>query len=197
MVSDLQTGENGMKLFIKNMVSDRCKMFVQSVLEKMGFNCNIIRLGEAEITENLSEEKINQLKVTLFKYGFELLNDKKSILVEKIKNIIIEMIHYSDEKPKATFSNYLSDKLNYDYTYLSNLFSKVRGMTIEHFIILHKTERVKEMLVYTEYSIYEISRKLHFCSVQHMTNQFKKITGLRPSDFKKLKQKRLISLDKL
>lgn len=186
-----------MKLFIKNMVSIRCKMIVKSVLEDLGLHYNYVQLGEAEIRESLTEIQLNQLKDILFQYGLELMEDKKSLLVEKIKITIIEMIHYSDEQPGIKFSIYLSEKLNYDYTYLSNLFSEVMGTTIEHFIISHKIERVKELLVYSDLTLFEISRKLHYSSVPHLSNQFKKITGLSPSYFKKLKQIRLIALDNL
>lgn len=186
-----------MKLFIKNMVSVRCKMTVKSVLENLGLHYNYVQLGEAEIRQGLTEIQLSQLKDILFQYGFELMDDKKSILVEKIKIAIIEMIHYSTEPPIMKFSIYLSQKLNHDYTYLSNLFSAVNGTTIEHFIISHKIERVKEMLVHNELTLFEISRKLHYSSVSHLSYQFKKITGLSPSYFKKMKQKRLIGLDNL
>ena len=186
-----------MKLFIKNMVSIRCKMIVKSVLENLGLHYNYVQLGEAEIRENLTEDELSQLKTALLKYEFELIEDRKTILVEKIRNVVVEMIHYSDVQPDVKFSIYLSDKLNYDYTYLSNLFSRVKGTTIENFVISHKIERAKEMLVYNEFTLTEISRKLHYSSVPHLSNQFKKITGLSPSYFKKMKQKRLIALDSL
>ncbi len=131
------------------------------------------------------------------KWGLELMDDKKSMLIEKIKNVIIESIHYSDEQLQINFSNYLSEKLNYDYTYLANLFSEVEGTTIEHFIIGHKIERVKELIVYDELSLTEIAWKLHYSSIAHLSNQFKKITGLTPSYFKQLRQKRRTSLDNL
>ncbi|HET6768182.1 MAG TPA: helix-turn-helix domain-containing protein [Chitinophagaceae bacterium] len=186
-----------MKLFIKNMVSIRCKLIVRSVLENLGLHYKYVQLGEAEITGDLTEIQLNQLKDTLFQYGLELMEDKKSILVEKIKNTIIEMIHYSNEQPVIKFSIYLSEKLDYDYTYLSNLFSEVRGTTIEHYIISNKIERAKELLVYTDLTLSEISRKLHYHSVPHLSNQFKRITGLSPSDFKRMKKKKLIALDNL
>lgn len=172
-------------------------MIVTSVLENLGLHAVNVQLGEAEISENITEKQFNGLKAALLHYQLELLEDNKSILVEKIKNTIVDMVHYSNERPALKFSVYLSKKLNYDYTYLSNLFSKVKGITIERYIILHKIERVKEMLVYTEYSLSEISRKLHFCSVQHLTTQFKKITGFNPTHFKNNKQMRLIALDNL
>src|SRR5690242_7869667 len=149
-----------------------------------------VDLGEAEIREDITKEQQNQLKAALIKWGLELMDDKKSMLIEKIKSVIIELVHYSDEQLKNNFSNYLSQKLNYDYTYLSNLFSEVEGTTIEHFMITHKIEHVKELLVYDELSLTEIAWKLHYSSVAHLSNQFKKITGLTPTHFKQLKQKR-------
>jgi AraC-like DNA-binding protein len=183
------------KLIIKNMVSIRCKMIVKLVLENMGLYYNFVELGEAEIAGNLSEKKRNQLKTALLMFGLELVENKKDILVEKIKNVIVEMIHYEDELPKIKFSDYLSEKLNYDYTYLANLFSEVKGISIEHFMLSHKIERVKELLVYGELTIKEIAWKLHYSSVAHLSNQFKKITGLTPTHFKNMKHKRLIALE--
>jgi AraC-like DNA-binding protein len=186
-----------MELFIKNMVSIRCKMAVKSVLDTFGLGCTRVEIGRAEISENPTEEKLNQLNATLLKYGFELLEDRKAILVEKIKNIVVEMIHYSEEQPKVKFSIYLSEKLNYNYTYLSNIFSKVKGTTIEHFILSHKIERAKEMLAYNEFKLADIARKLHYSSIPHLSNQFKNITGHTSSHFKRMKQKGLIPLDNL
>lgn len=186
-----------MKLFIKNMVSIRCKMIVRSELQKLKLHCLTVELGEAEIKENLDEEKYNQLKQALLHFGLELMETKKSKLIEKIKNIVVEMIHYSDEPPKQTFSSYLSEKLDYDYHYLSNLFSEVKGTTIEQYIIAHKIERAKELLVYEELSLTEIAHKLHYSSVAHLSNQFKKVTGLTPSFFKKTKNKRFTAREDL
>ncbi len=182
-----------MKLLIKNMVSLRCKMIVKSELEKLGYHWTVVELGEVEIIENVSVKEQNLLKTALLKYGFELMEDKKSMLIEKIKTIIIELIHYSDEPLSINFSDYLSKKLSYDYNYLSNLFSEVKGTTIEHFIIAHKIERAKELLIYNELTLTEIAWKLHYSSVAHLSNQFKKVTGLTPSFFKKMKHKRLTS----
>lgn len=176
-----------MKLFIQNMVSNRCKMIVKSELKKLGLHFILVELGEVEIFENISEEQQNILNAGLKKTGLVLMNDKKGILIEKIKNIIIEFVHYSDEKLKVNFSNYLSEKLNYDYTYLANIFSEKQGTTIEHFILNHKIERVKELLIYDEFNLTEIADKLHYSSVAHLSNQFKKITGLNPSHYKNLK----------
>jgi len=150
----------------------------------------VVELGEVEIMENVSPAQLAEFKFSLLKYGLELLDDKKSILIERIKKVIIELIHYADEPSKVNFSDYLSEKLNHDYTYLANLFSAVVGINIEHYIIMHKIERVKELLVYDELSLKEISYKLHYSSVAHLSNQFKKITGLTPSYFKKSKENR-------
>ena len=186
-----------MKLLIKNMVSLRCKMIVRAELERLGYFINILELGEVEIREALTSEQWIVLKAALKHFGLELMEDKKSILIEKIKNIIVEMIHYSEELPVLNFSHYLSNKLGYEYNYLSNLFSEVKGTTIEHFIIAHKIERAKELLIYDELSLTEIAEALHYSNVAHLSNQFKKVTGLTPSFFKKMKHKRLIALENL
>ena len=186
-----------MKLLIKNMVSLRCKMIVRSELEKMNLHFTVVELGEVEVTEELSSKQQEELKTSLLKSGLELLEDKKSMLIERIKNIVVEMIHYSDEPPLLNFSTYLSEKLSYDYNYLSNLFSEVKGTTIEHFIISHKIEKAKELLIYNELTLTEIAEKLHYSNVAHLSNQFKKVTGLTPTFFKKMKHKRLIALENL
>jgi len=186
-----------MKLLIKNMVSLRCKMIVKSELENMSLHFTRVELGEVEISEELSSEKRGELKTALLRSGLELMEDKKSMLIEKIKNIIVEMIHYTEEPPVLNFSNYLSEKLNYDYNYLSNLFSEVKDITIEHFIIAHKIERAKELLIYDELTLTEIAEKLHYSNVAHLSTQFKKVTGLTPSFFKKMKYKRTIALENL
>jgi YesN/AraC family two-component response regulator len=168
-------------------------MIVKSELEKLGLHFAVVELGEVEIRERLSVKQKKQLQAALLQSGLELLEDKKLILIEKIKNIIVEMIHYSDEPPALNFSAYLSEKLHYDYNYISNLFSEVKGTTIEHYIIAHKIERAKELLIYNELNLTEIAYKLHYSSVAHLSNQFKKVTGLTPSFFKKMKHKRLIA----
>ena len=163
----------------------------------MHLHFTVVELGEVNILENLSSEQRKELKISLLKSGLELLEDKKSILIEKIKNIVVEMVHYSEEAPLLNFSAYLSEKLNYDYNYLSNLFSEVKGITIEHFIIAHKIERAKELLIYNELTLTEIAEKLHYSNVAHLSNQFKKVTGLTPTFFKKMKHKRLVALENL
>lgn len=184
-----------MVLHIKYMVSLRCKMVVKEELIKLGLHYIIVELGTVEILEDLKQEQLDQLKRNLSKSGLELLDDKKSILIEKIKNVIIELIHYSDELPKVNYSDYISEKLKYDYTYLANIFSEVKGISIQHFIIIHKIERVKELLLYDELDLTEISYRMNYSSVAHLSNQFKKITGLSPSFYKQLKQKRIGNLE--
>ena len=172
------------------MVSNRCKMAVKEDLKKLGLHFIVVDLGEVEIMENITAEQREQVRLALFNSGFELMDDKKSVLIEKIKNIIIEMVHNSDELIKTNFSDYISEKLNHDYTYLANLFSEVQGTTIEQFIISHKIERIKELIIYGEQNITEIAWKMNYSSVAHLSNQFKKVTGLSPSHFKQLKDKR-------
>jgi AraC-like DNA-binding protein len=185
------------KLFIKNMVSIRCKLVVKAVLENLGLNYSTVELGEVKITGSLSHAKQEELRHGLLAFGLELLDDRKSIIVEKLKNVIVEMIHYADELPSIKFSHYISKKLNYDYTYLANLFSEVKGMSIQHFMITHKIERVKELMIYDELSLTDIAWQLHYSSVAHLSAQFKKITGLSPTHFKNMKQMRLTALDDL
>lgn len=186
-----------MELHIKNMVSNRCKLIVKSELEKLGLHYASIKLGVAEIADDTPPEKITLLDFNLKKSGLSLIEDKKSMLVEKIKNVIIELVHYSEDQIKVNFSDYLSEKLNYDYTYLANLFSEHQGTTIEHYFLHHKVERVKELLIYDELNITEIAYRLHYSSVAHLSNQFKKITGLTPSHYKHLRVKKRIPLEKV
>jgi len=179
------------------MVCIRCKMVVKSEMEKLGVHYTIVELGEAEIREDISTEQMDRLSVALRKTGLELMDDKKSILVEKIKAVIIELVHYNEEQIKINLSDYLSEKLNHNYTYLSNLFSEVKGTSIEKFYLTHKIEKVKELLVYDELNLTEIADKLHYSSVAHLSNQFKKMTGLTPSHFKNLKHKRRSTLENM
>jgi AraC-like DNA-binding protein len=172
------------------MVSARCKMAVKEELKKLGLHFIVVDLGEVEIMENISSGQREELKVNLLNSGLELMDDKRAMLIEKIKNVIIETVHHSDEIIKINFSNYLSERLNHDYTYLANLFSEVQGTTIEQFLISHKVERIKELIIYGELNITEIAWKMNYSSVAHLSNQFKKVTGLSPSHFKQLKDKR-------
>lgn len=184
-----------MKLYIKYMVSLRCKLMVKEELNKLGMHYVIVDLGMVEIMEYITEEQKKQLSKNLLKIGLKLLDSKKNILIEKIKNVIVEMIHHTDSLPKINYSDYISRKLGYDYTYLANVFSEVKGITIQQFIIIHKIERVKELLIYNELNLSEISYKLHYSSVAHLSGQFKKITGLTPTFFKQLKIKRRKNLE--
>jgi YesN/AraC family two-component response regulator len=180
------------------MVSNRCKMVVKEALKKLGLHFTPVDLGVVEIMETISEEQRNQLKKELLHSGLELMDDKRAILIEKIKNVVVEMVHTNmEETIKTKFSIYLSEKLDHDYTYLANLFSEVQGTTIEQFIIYHKIERIKELMIYDELSITEIAWKMNYSSVAHLSNQFKKITGLSPSHFKKLKDKRRSPIEEI
>ena len=172
-------------------------MIVRTACESMSLNIIHLELGEVIISEDLSPDQQKDFGAAIKAYGFELLEDRKAIIIEKIKNIVIEVIHYSEEPLLVNFSNYLSERLNYEYNYLSNLFSEVKGTTIEHYIIAHKIERAKELLVYNEMTLTEVAEKLHYSSVGHLSNQFKKVTGLTPSFFKKMKNKRFIALENL
>ena len=179
------------------MVSNRCKLVVKQELTKLGLHFIVLELGEVEIMEKLTPEQQQQLKLALHSSGLELMDDKRSVLIEKIKTIIIEMVHHSDEVIKVNFSHYLSEKLNHDYTYLANLFSEVQGTTIEQFIIAHKIERIKELIIYGEMNITEIAWKMNYSSIAHLSNQFKKVTGLSPSHFKKLKDKKRSPIEEI
>ena len=170
---------------------------VKHELEKLDLHYISVELGMIEIKEDISEFQKQELKSNLAISGLELMDDKRSILIDKIKNVIIEMIHYSDEVPKVNYSDYIAQKLNYDYTYLSNLFSEVKGITIQHFIIKHKIERAKELILYNELNLTEIAYKLNYSSVAHLSNQFKKVTGHTPSFYKKIGKKRKSNLENL
>ncbi len=172
------------------MVSNRCKTAVKEELKKFGLHFIMVDLGVVDIMENISFEKRQLLKAGLLDIGFELMDDKRAIIIEKIKNIIIQMVHHSDENIKINFSDFLSEKLEHNYTYLANLFSEVQGTTIEQFIISHKVERIKELIIYGEHNVTEIAWKMGYSSVAHLSSQFKKVTGLSPSHFKQLKDKR-------
>lgn len=179
------------------MVSLRCKMMVRDALKNMGIEYVVLDLGMVEILQTITVEQREQLKADLLRSGLEVLDDKKAILIEKIKTLIIEMVHYSEELPKVNYSDYISEKLHHNYTYLANTFSEVKGITIQQFIIIHKIEKVKELLLYDELNLTEISYKLHYSSVAHLSNQFKKITGLSPSFYKQMGQKRKNNLENM
>lgn len=175
------------------MVSIRCQMIVKLELEKLGLSCGVIELGRAEIIGDYPpDDKIDQIRLAFLEVGLELIGAKKSILVERIKAVIIEMIYYSDSQPKVNFSDYLSEKIKLDYTYMANTFSEDQGITIEHFIIQHKVQYVKELISYNELTLTQISWKLNYSSVAHLSAQFKKVTGITPSHFKQLEHKSLV-----
>ncbi|MGS2762780.1 helix-turn-helix domain-containing protein [Sinomicrobium sp. M5D2P9] len=186
-----------MILYIKYMVCLRCKMVVKSELDKLNLKYGSIDLGMVELLEDLTVMQETELKQNLRKSGLELMDDEKSILIERIKAVIIEMIHYTNELPRVNYSDYISRKLGGDYAHLANIFSEVKGITIQHFIIIHKIEKIKELLLYDELSLTEISSLMHYSSVAHLSTQFKKITGLSPSFYKKIKDKRRIPLEDL
>jgi AraC-like DNA-binding protein len=179
-----------MKLFLKFMVSIRCKKLVKAELERLGIRYTKVELGEAEIEEDISLEQWDELNAALKKSGIELIDDKKSHLIENIKHVIVELIHYSEEPLEINFSEYLSQKLHHDYPSMASLFSESQGITIEHFLITHKIERIKELLIYDELNITEIAWKMGYSSSAHLSGQFKKITGLTPSFFRKIKRLR-------
>lgn len=177
------------------MVCIRCQMVVKAELEKLGLQYAYVRIGEANILGDVKQEQLERLKIDLKKAGLLLMDNKKSILVEKIKSAIVELVHYTEDQIKVNLSDYLCEKLNHDYTYLANLFSEVKGITIEKFYLTHKIERVKELIVYDELNLSEIAYKMHYSNVAHLSNQFKKYTGLTPSHFKMLKNKRRQTLE--
>jgi len=186
-----------MKRLIKYMFSMHNKMLVNAELGKLGLHYKNIAPGETEIEENISSMQWDELYATLKKSGIELMHDKRIMLSEKIKNVIVELVHYSENPWGINFSGYLSGRLNYDYTYLADMFLETQGFTIEHFQLLQKIERVKEMLAYGEMKVTEIARDMHYSSVAHLSGQFKKITGLTPSFFKKIKHKRFETLQNI
>lgn len=186
-----------MKLYVKHMVSKRCKMLVMEELDKLQIRYVTIQLGVIDVIGQITKEKRNLIGIALQGSGLELIEDQREMLIEQIKTVIIELIHYSDGQPKVNFSDYLSNKLNYNYTYLSNLFTDSEGVTIEHFIIAHKIERVKELISYNELTFSEIAFKLHYSSIGHLSNQFKKVTGSTLSFYRKRRCIRYTTLENL
>lgn len=186
-----------MKVYIKNMVCSRCEMVVRTVFEKMEIPILSMQLGEVGISENLDENQKQLLSENLKALGFELLDDKISKTIERIKNLIIDVVHYQNEKLKINLSSYIVEDLKQDYSALSNLFSETEGITIEHYFIAQKIEKVKELLIYNELSLSEIAFQLNYSSVAHLSNQFKKTTGITPTQFKQLKDKKRKQIDEL
>ncbi|HEY1040282.1 MAG TPA: AraC family transcriptional regulator [Bacteroidia bacterium] len=179
------------------MVCSRCRMVVTSELEKAGIPYLSVDLGEIEVSKEPTVEQLDKLNLGLRQYGFELIDDKKSRIIEKIKNHIVKLIHHSDDGIKTNLSDYLADKLHYDYTYLSNLFSEIEGTTIEKYFIAQRIEKIKELLVYDEFTLSEIADKLGYSSVAYLSGQFKKVTGLTPSHFKALKEHKRKNIEEL
>jgi AraC-like DNA-binding protein len=179
------------------MVSARCKMLVKEALKALGLHFVIVELGEVDVMENLTTTQREQLRLALQEAGLELMEDKRAILLEKIKLTIIDVVHHREEDTRINFSHYLSEKLQYDYTHLANIFSEASGTTIEQYMIAQKVERIKELLTYDELNITEIAWKMNYSSVAHLSNQFKKVTGLSPSHFKKIKDNKRQTLDEV
>lgn len=179
------------------MVSNRCKMAVKEILKKLGLHFVVVDLGEIDIMEDISGNKLQNFRLALSDGGFELMDDTKAILIERIINVIIQMVHHTEEMIKINFSDFLSEKLNHDYNYMSKIFSEVKGITIQQFIIVHKIEKIKELLLYGELNLTEISYRLNYSSVSHLSNQFRKVTGLSPSDFKHLKGNKRSSIEEI
>lgn len=186
-----------MKIYVKNMACESCKVFVKEALEDLKISPVKIELGEIETREEISDEQKKKLNKKIKEVGLELLEKKQGVLIEKIRKVIIDYVYKSDEKPNHNFSDLLSKELNYSYTYLANFFSEVEATTIEQYIITLKIERIKELIIFGEYTLSEIAFKLHYSSVAHLSSQFKKTTGLTPSHFKALKEKRRISIQNI
>lgn len=186
-----------MKLYIKNMVCSRCKMVVKDVLEKEGLHTRNVELGEVEVENEPAKEQLIRVRESLKNFGFELIDGKKSRVIEKIKNAIVEMVHHSETNPEVNLSTFIAEKLNLDYRYVSSLFSEVEGTTIEKYFISQRIEKVKELLVYDELSLSEIADKLGYSSVSYLSNQFKKMTGLTPTFYKGLKDHKRKNIEDL
>jgi len=186
-----------MQFVIKNMVCNRCIMAVQNIFEDLGYHPTSITLGEVEIATEMPSADLEKLNESLVNFGFEIIDDSKSLLIEKIKTVVIDMVHYKADSVRVNYSTYIESKLNRDYTYLSNLFSEVTGVTIEKYIINQKVERVKELLVYDELSLSEIAFEMGYSSATHLSGQFKKVTGLTPGHFRQVKENKRKPLDQV
>jgi len=186
-----------MKIYVKNMACESCKLVVKEALEELGLSPVKIDLGEIETKEDVTDDEKKKLNTKIKKVGLELLEKKQGVLIEKIRKVIIDYVYKSDEKPNIKFSVLLSEELNHSYTYLANFFSEVEATTIEQYMIGLKIERIKELIILEEHTLSEIAYKLHYSSVAHLSTQFKKITGLTPSHFKSLKEKRRITIQNI
>ncbi|OYQ37976.1 AraC family transcriptional regulator [Flavobacterium cyanobacteriorum] len=186
-----------MHIYIKNMVCGRCVAAVKNILETSGLKVAEVSLGEAETESSIPPEKLKEVNNALHKLGFELINDRKSRIIEQIKTEIVNLVHHSGEAPATNLSTWLAEKLHYDYTYLSNLFSEVEGTTIEKYYIAQRIEKVKELLVYDELTLSEIAHTLGYSSTAYLSSQFKKVTGLTPSFYKSVKDNKRRNIDQL
>ena len=186
-----------MLYFIKNMVCNRCIMVVQQVFESLGHAPVRISLGEVETANPVSEDELQRLRKSLVGFGFEMIDDTKSRIIEKIKNAIVQSVHHNHDELKVNYSEYIESHLNRDYAYLSSLFSEVEGTTIEKYVIHQKIERVKELLVYDELTLSEIADRMGYSNVAYLSSQFKKVTGLTPSFFKQIKENKRTPLDEV
>lgn len=185
-------------LHVKNMVCNRCIKVIQDEFDKLGIAIESIKLGEINITKKPNNLEIITIKEVLETNGFELLDDKKSQIIDRIRTLVVEIAHHNKEvKAHSNYSDFIAQELGYDYSYLSHLFSSAEGITIEKYFILQKVEKVKELLDYDELSLKEIAYQQGYSSVQHLSNQFKKITGLSPTHFKNLKEHKRLPLDEL
>lgn len=186
-----------MILHIKNMVCDRCKMVVKNEIENLGYSLVKVELGEVELNQKITDIQKKDIKLNLEKFGFELIDDKKSRVIEKIKALLIDLIQYKNADLNQNLSSYIADNLNHDYSKLSNLFSEVEGISIEKYYINLKVEKAKELIMYDELSLSEIADLLNYSSVAHLSNQFKKITGFTPTHFKQIKEVKRVQIDKI
>ena len=186
-----------MKIYVKNMACESCKVVVKEALEELDIPMVKVELGEIETTKDISADEKKKLNNKIKKVGLELLEKKQGILIEKIRKVMIDYVYKSNEKPNVKFSVLLSEELNLSYSYLANFFSEVEATTIEQYIIALKIERIKELIIFGEHTFSEIAYKLHYSSVAHLSSQFKKITGLTPSHFKALKEKRRTTIQNI
>ena len=184
-----------LRLYIKNMVCPRCVMTVRQIFEQLGMPYTNIKLGEVTLTQPLDSQQLAQLSKALEAVGFSLIDDRKSRMIEQIKKLIIQQIHHSSEALNITWADFIADHLNYDYKYLSTLFSSVEGITLEQYIIRQKIERIKELIVYDELTLSEIAFQLGYSSIAHLSSQFKKVTGMTPSQFKNTVERNRKPLD--
>ncbi|MEI3155427.1 MAG: helix-turn-helix domain-containing protein [Odoribacter sp.] len=184
-------------IFIKNMVCNRCIMVVSEVLKSLEFTPLHVELGKATVHEQLTPNNLEVIKKALEKLGFQLIDDKRQRIIEQIRTAVIELVHYENNLSKLKLSEYLKDKCNYDYSFLSKLFSEVTGNSIERYYIAQKVERIKELLIYGELSISEIANQLQYSSVAHLSTQFRNVTGMSPSKFRLLKDQKREPLDEV